>query len=271
MSTLQVPLTIPTMSRRTLQLSIIVPTYHEAENLELLIQRVFAAVEGAGIVSELIIVDDNSQDGTEAIVQAARADHDVQIVVRHEERGLSTAVLRGFEQARGDVLLVMDADLSHPPEKIPELYRAVERDGADFVIGSRYVNQGQTEDWPFLRKLNSWGATLLARPLTAARDPMAGFFCLPRRVWEHADVLNPLGYKIGLELLIKGRCTALREIPIVFNDRHAGRSKLNIRQQLLYLLHLKRLYQYRFPVVSRLLTWGLPGAVLLALLVAVTS
>lgn len=258
MSIMQEALRMPPMTRRDVQLSIIVPTFREAENLGPLMQRVFDAVDRAGLAAEMIIVDDNSQDGSAAIVEAARAEHDVRIVVREQERGLSTAVLRGFQEARGPVLLVMDADLSHPPEKIPDLYRAVAEGGADFAIGSRYVEEGQTRNWPWLRKLNSLGATVLARPLTAARDPMAGFFCLPRRVWETADELSPLGYKIGLELLVKGRCRSLKEIPIEFADRHAGQSKLNARQQWLYLRHLWRLYGYRYPTACRVVQFAGP-------------
>lgn len=243
-------------------LSIIVPTYHEADNLEALTTRIFSAVRAAGLQAELILVDDNSQDGSLQIVERLSARYPVRMIVRTAERGLSTAVLRGFEEARGEILLVMDADLSHPPEKIPELYAAIAGGQADFVIGSRYVSEGQTRDWPWLRKLNSWAATLLARPLTPASDPMAGFFCLRRDTWRQADRLSPLGYKIGLELMIKGRCRAIREVPIVFADRHAGKSKLTFRQQLLYLLHLKRLYFYRYPVAAPIVAWGIPAAVL---------
>lgn len=240
------------------QLSIVIPTYREAANLEVLTERIFAAVQGAGIDTELILVDDNSQDGSVEVVQRLTARYPVRMIVRIGQRGLSTAVLRGFEESRGRILLVMDADLSHPPEKIPELYGCMARGEADFVIGSRYVRQGQTRDWPLLRRVNSWAATLLARPLTPASDPMAGFFCLERRTWEGADPLNPLGYKIGLELMIKGRCRTIHEVPIVFADRHAGKSKLTVKQQLLYLLHLKRLYAYKRPLLFGLVLYGVP-------------
>ena len=239
-------------------LSIVVPTYCEVDNVALLTQRIFETVRDAGISCELILVDDNSRDGSVEAIEKLKANYPVRMIVREDERGLSTAVLRGFEDAQGEVFLVMDADLSHPPEKILDLYTAVKSGEADFVFGSRYVSGGETKDWPFLRKLNSRVATLLARPLTRATDPMAGFFCLHRDTWENAAPLSPLGYKIGLELLIKGRCRKLRDIPIVFADRHAGKSKLTFRQQLLYLIHLKRLYFFRFPLLSALILYGLP-------------
>ena len=239
-------------------LSIVVPTFHEVENVALLTERIFKTVRDAGISCELILVDDNSRDGSVEAIEKLKPNYPVRMIVREDERGLSTAVLRGFEDAQGEVFLVMDADLSHPPEKILDLYTAVKSGEADFVFGSRYVSGGETKDWPFLRKLNSRVATLLARPLTRATDPMAGFFCLRRDTWENAAPLSPLGYKIGLELLIKGRCRKLRDIPIVFADRHAGKSKLTFRQQLLYLIHLKRLYFFQFPLLSALILYGLP-------------
>ncbi|MCG3138339.1 MAG: Undecaprenyl-phosphate 4-deoxy-4-formamido-L-arabinose transferase [Phycisphaerae bacterium] len=247
------------------QLSIIVPTYKEHDNLELLCRRIFDTMRSSGITAELILVDDHSQDGSVELVEKLQAQYPVRMIVRTNERGLSTAVLCGFDHANGDIFLVMDADLSHPPERIPDLYKLIAEDQADFVIGSRYLAGGQTKDWPFLRKLNSWGATLLARPLTSATDPMAGFFCLRRITWKNADPLNPLGYKIGLELMIKGRCQRVREVAIVFEDRHAGKSKLSARQQFLYLWHLHRLYRYRWPVLSIVLLYLFPIAILAAL------
>ncbi len=235
-------------------LSIVVPTFREADNILVLTERIFQATVAADLAAELILVDDNSADGSQELVERLGRTYPVRMIVRTNQRGLSTAVLRGFEDSRGSVLLVMDADLSHPPECIPELYEQVRTNQADFVFGSRYASGGRTHDWPWYRKLNSWIATALARPLSPATDPMAGFFCLRRDRWQQAaGRLNPLGYKIGLELLIKCDCRRLGEVPIVFADRHAGKSKLTLRQQLLYLLHLRRLYFYRFPLASRAL------------------
>lgn len=248
-----------------IRVSIVVPTYKEAENLRLLCGRIFAALQSAAIDGEVILVDDNSRDGTDAVVAELAATMAIRLIVRENERGLSSAVLRGFEAAQHDWLLVMDADLSHPPEKIPELLAPLVAGRADFVIGSRYVAGGVTKDWGWLRWLNSAIATWMARPLTAVRDPMAGFFCLARRTWQEADRLNPVGYKIGLELLIKGRCRKVLEVPIEFADRLHGKSKLTLRQQLQYVVHLGRLYRYRYPW----LPWGVAALALAAAVAAV--
>jgi dolichol-phosphate mannosyltransferase len=227
------------------QTSIVVPTFREAESLPELIDRITALRASEKSILELLIIDDDSRDGTEELV-AARALPWVKLIVRTEERGLSQAVLTGLRQARGDVLVVMDADSSHPPEVIPEMLEALKR-GADFVVGSRYVPGGTTaEDWGLLRFINSRVATCLARPLTTISDPMSGFFALPRMVFERAEDPSPLGYKIGLELLVRCRCEDVAEIPIRFANRAHGQSKLTLHQQLLYLRHLARLYQFKF-------------------------
>ena len=227
--------------------SIIVPTYHEAENLRPLTERVFAALRAAGVVAELIIVDDDSRDGTEETVKALQGDYPVRLVVRREERGLSSAVLAGFGEAKYDWFLVMDADLQHPPEMIPVLLERLERPDCDFVIGTRYAGEGGIAgDWPFFRRVVSRTATLLARPLAPLSDPMSGFFALRRQTWEQAVRLDPIGYKIALELYVKGGCTRPAEVPIQFAARAAGSSKLNLAEQGRYLRHLARLYRYRY-------------------------
>ncbi len=227
--------------------SIIVPTYKEAENLPELIQDIAETMQFAGIAYEVIIVDDNSRDGTDqAVPPLAEQGHPVTLITRIEERGLSSAVLRGFAEARGDHLVCMDADLSHPPSAIPRLLEALNEPNVEFVIGSRYVPGGSTEEgWGPLRWLNSKIATALARPFTSVKDPMAGFFALPREVFARADELSPIGYKIGLELIVKCRCGGIREVPIHFANRRHGKSKLTLREQLNYLKHLKRLWDYK--------------------------
>lgn len=243
-------------------MSIIVPTYREAENLRPLVTRITAAMHAAGLDHEIIIVDDDSRDGTEDICaeladpgSAFYGNHPVRppsstlplrLIIRRGERGLSTAVLHGFSLARGEILVCMDADLSHPPESIPRLVSALGEPNADFVIGSRYVPGARTDEhWGILRWLNSKLATLLARPFTTARDPMAGFFALYRTTFASAAPLDPIGYKIGLELIVKCRCHRVMEIPITFADRRAGRSKLSLREQLNYLRHLLRLARFK--------------------------
>ncbi len=226
--------------------SIVVPAYCEAPNLRRLTERVFAATRAANLEAELIIVDDNSADGSTEIVADLAAMFPVRIIVRTNERGLSSAVLRGFEEARGPFLVVMDADLSHPPEAIPDLVAPIREGRADFVLGSRYVSGGHIDqEWSLFRHLNSRIATWLARPLTSVRDPMSGFFCLARARLDGAASLNPVGYKIALELIVKTRSRRCLEVPISFADRAAGTSKLTAREQLRYLRHLARLYWFR--------------------------
>ncbi len=239
-------------------LSVVVPTYREAENLPHLIDRIAKVRNDCALDLELLIVDDDSQDGTEELI-AARSEEWLRLIVRTEDRGLSLAVLEGLRQAKGDVLVCMDADLSHPPETLPTIVQKVQ-EGADFVVGSRYVDGGTTaDDWSVWRWLNSAIATLLARPLTSVRDPLAGFFALPRRTYESGRDFSPLGYKIGLELLVRCRCKRVAEVPIHFEDRKFGKSKLNLQQQLLYLQHLRRLFIFKYGVWSQLLQFLIVG------------
>jgi dolichol-phosphate mannosyltransferase len=175
-----------------------------------------------------------------------------------------------MKRAEGEILVCMDADLSHPPEAIPHMLGKLD-EGADFVIGSRYVKGGSTsDDWGFLRWINSRMATSLARPLTSARDPMAGFFAFRRATFAAGRDFNPVGYKIGLEFIVKCGCERVVEVPIHFEDRQLGKSKLTMRQQLLYIRHLRRLYTFKFggwsQLVQFLVVGGLGTVVNLALL-----
>ncbi len=250
-------------------LSIIVPTYKEAQNIPVLAERVFAALGKADIPAEMIIVDDDSRDGTDDAVNQLAETHDIRLITRTDERGLSSAVVRGFMEAKHDILLCMDADLSHPPESVPDVIAPVAGNTAEFCIGSRYAAGGSTkDDWGFMRKINSLGATWLARPLTRARDPMAGFFCLRRSILDRAKQagLSPIGYKIALEIMIKARCRNIAEVPIEFSDRLHGESKLDLGQQLLYLQHLAKLYRFRWPIGAPLAVL-LPIGVLVAVIV----
>ncbi|MGD2109460.1 MAG: polyprenol monophosphomannose synthase [Phycisphaerae bacterium] len=243
--------------------SIVVPTYREALNIKPLVERTFAALHAAGREAELIIVDDDSRDGTVEAVAAASEAYPVQVLVRKEERGLSTAVLAGFRRAKNDRFVVLDADLQHPPEMIPTLLDRLDEEGCDFVIGTRYGGAGRiAQDWPVWRRLVSAVATGLARPLVPLSDPMSGFFALHRRTWEQARNVDPIGYKIALELYVKGGCRQPAEVPIEFEKRVAGASKLNMKEQIRYLRHLGRLYRFRFPM----LTWIL--VLVMVLLVA---
>ncbi|MCF3973239.1 glycosyltransferase [Paracoccus salsus] len=239
--------------------SIIVPTYKEVENIPLLIERVRKLRSDSGVEAELIFMDDSSCDGS--VEAVANCGHDwVRIVERHQDRGLSPAVIDGFRIATNPVLVCMDCDLSHPPEKIPQMVYGLSA-GQQMVIGSRYVPGGSTDDdWGFFRWLNSRVATLLARPLTAVSDPMSGFFALRRRDFDRASELNPVGYKIALELIVKCGFENVGEVPIHFSDRVHGESKLTLREQLKYIQHLRRLYLFRFANAMYLLQFLVVGA-----------
>jgi dolichol-phosphate mannosyltransferase len=226
------------------RITIVIPTYKEADNLGELIDRTAAVRETYGLAIDMLLMDDDSADGSVELV-AARPENWVTLIVRSANHGLSAAALDGLQRARGDVLVCMDADLSHPPEALPRMLQALD-DGADFVIGSRYIAGGSTDDGGVFRWVNSWIATLLARLLTSVRDPMAGFFALRRSTFERGSAFNPIGYKIGLELMIKCGCKRVVEVPIHFEHRRFGDSKLTVKQQLLYLEHLRRLYAFKY-------------------------
>jgi dolichol-phosphate mannosyltransferase len=229
------------------KLSIIIPTFREAMNIPLLVREIAHDLKPQISNWELIIVDDDSRDGTVAVCESLqKSGFPLKLVVRKNERGLARAVIEGFKHARAPIFVVMDGDLSHMPATIPFLYEAIQN-GAEFAMGSRYIPGGGTDDkWTFYRYLNSKFASLLARPLIAVSDPMSGFFALPRTLWERCQDLSPAGYKIGLELLVKCKPQNIKEIPIQFRSRVFGKSKLSIKQQLLYLSHLRSLFVYKW-------------------------
>ena len=255
------PLPRPPLARILIQtpISIVVPTYKEVENIPYLIERVRHLRKTEGIEIELLFMDDNSRDGSLEAVAAAGLPW-ARIIERKGERGLSAAVIDGFRAARYPVLVCMDCDLSHPPEKIPQMILAL-ASGQEFALGSRYVPGASTDDdWGILRWFNSQIATLLAWPLTSAHDPMSGFFAMMKTDFDKAQALNPVGYKIALELIVKCGFENVAEIPIHFSDRIHGTSKLTLKEQLKYLRHLRRLYLYKFATAMYLLQFFAVGA-----------
>jgi dolichol-phosphate mannosyltransferase len=225
--------------------SVIVPTFREVENVPHLIARLRAVRDATGLDLELLLMDDDSGDGIEAVIESLALDW-VTLVIRKTDRGLSRAVLDGLRRSNRDLVVVMDADLSHPPEKIPELLTAV-LNGAEVAVGSRFTDGGSTaDDWGLFRWLNSRVATLLALPLTTIHDPMSGFFALRRSTLNAGREFDPIGYKILLEIIVKCRCRYVSEVPIHFDNRQLGHSKLSVREQLRYFRHLRRLYTFRY-------------------------
>ena len=241
-------------------LSIIVPTFREADNIAPLAERIDAALSGTGIEWELLLVDDDSNDGSEAVAAELARRLPVRMVTRRETpRDLSLAVIEGIRLSRFDRLVVMDADLSHPPERIVDLLAALDGD-CDIVIGSRYTSGGIVDrSWSLYRVLNSRLATWLARPLVKCSDPMAGFFATRRSRLPELRTLRPMGYKIALELMVRGHLR-VREVPIDFRDRSIGFSKMNWRQQIRFLRHLSRLYNYKFGSLARIPLFSVVGA-----------
>ncbi len=247
------------MNNHDKTISIIVPTYREAANIEPLVERIKSSMGTHSY--EIVIIDDDSNDGIEDIVHALSSHHDIKIHVRKGERGLSSAVIHGFNHSSGQIIVVMDADLSHPPEKIPELIRPIILQTADFVIGSRFVKDGGAPHFNSFRKLNALVSKMLARPLTKVNDPMAGFFAFPRTLLLKDNlVLNPSGFKIGLELIIKTNPNKIVEVPIVFQERLHGESKLSLKEQVKYLLHLKRLYEFKYKTLTEFITFSAVGS-----------
>lgn len=229
-----------------MEISIVIPTYNESENLPILIEKITAALDSSNIESRIIVVDDDSPDGTwKTALELKNTYENLEVLRRQDKRGLSSAVLDGFAMSDSPILGVMDADLSHPPEKIPELVEPIIRGDADITIGSRYIDEGGIEKWPLTRRIYSKVATLLVLGLTNVKDPMSGFFFLHRNVIENKQ-LNPLGFKIGLEVLVRGEHENVIEVPILFGDRVHGESKLGGGVVLDYLLHLSNLYIYKY-------------------------
>lgn len=215
-------------------LSVVVPTYNEAGSIPKLAERLRAALDGREW--ELVVVDDGSPDGTADIAAALAPRVPVNVVRRAGKAGLASAVVAGFNAARGDVLVVMDADLSHPPETVPALAAAIDA-GADLAVGSRYVRGGGVMDWPWRRRLVSRVACLMGNALVPVRDATSGFFALRRSVVDGVK-LNPIGFKIGFEVIARGRYRTVVEVPYTFRDRELGASKFGRREIIQYVVQL---------------------------------
>ena len=222
-----------------LSVSLVTPTYNERENIPLLEEEVFAALKPeTDIDLELIVVDDNSPDGTGEVAESLTDRYPIRVIHRAGKLGLGSAVMEGWQSSDRDLVGVMDADMSHDPVILARLIRSLET--VDIAIGSRYDPGSRVEKWPWYRKVISQSGVFLAKQLTGVQDPLAGFFFLHRRVIEGMELTSP-GYKILLEILIKGNWQGYTEIPFVFRNREFSSSKLNIKE---YYLFLKQLYVF---------------------------
>jgi dolichol-phosphate mannosyltransferase len=224
--------------------SIVVPTYNERGRLADLVAAVFDVFARHGLDGELVIVDDNSPDGTGALADDLARRYRVTVVHRPGKLGLGTAVIDGFRAASSGFVGVMDADLSHPPELLPRMLDLLASDRADFVIASRYVPGGGTRRWSAARLLMSRAACLLARPVTPVRDATSGFFLVRRELADGVRI-EAGGFKICLELLVRGRARRIVEVPYVFVGRTVGDSKMNLAEAAGYLRQLWALFRHR--------------------------
>jgi dolichol-phosphate mannosyltransferase len=226
-------------------ISIVIPTYQEAENITILVEQIDSVLKEAGFSYELVIVDDNSKDGIIEIVDNLKKSCQITLEVREKRNGLASAVIDGINMATGQVVVVMDADLSHPPTKIPELVIPILNDNYDLVIGSRYIKGGAVINFNIFRMFNAWASKLLAKPFIDVADPLSGFFAFSRKLIKPDLDLCPLGFKIGLELIVKAAPKKILEIPIEFSVRQCGKSKLTVRVQFQYILHIWRILKYK--------------------------
>lgn len=254
-------------------LSLVIPTYNEAKNIHHLVHQLTHLLDQKLSQDyELIVVDDDSPDRTWEIAQTLMHEYpQLRVMRRQQERGLSTAVIRGWQVARGEIIGVIDGDLQHPPEVLLQLITAIQ-DGADLAVASRHVDGGGVSDWSPIRRFLSRGAQflgLLILPKVVGRvsDPMSGYFML-RRSAIAGQTLSPVGYKILLEVIGRGNVETIAEVGYVFQERLAGESKVTWKQYVEYLRHLTRLrfsgklsrlrQQFNWPL-KRFIRFGLVG------------
>jgi dolichol-phosphate mannosyltransferase len=238
----------PVAEKAALKLGLVIPTLNEAGNIGVLLSHVRSVLDSQKIPFEIIVVDDDSKDGTGDLVSAiAIEDPRVRLIVRKGEKGLSGAVIDGWAASDAAVLGVMDADLQHPPEMLSALYAAV-RDGKDIAVGSRYTAGGGVGKWNFFRRFLSAAAVWATLPIqhagARAKDPMSGFFMIRRECLEGVR-LQREGFKLLLDVLVRGRARSLQEVPIAFGVRSQGASKANFKVGWDYARLLMKLYAWR--------------------------
>jgi dolichol-phosphate mannosyltransferase len=255
------------LDEERLDVSVVLPTYNESASLPVLVPRIVEALERAGLRGEVIVVDDASPDRTADVALALAETLPVRVLERKDERGLGTAVIAGFRMSRAEVCVVMDADGSHPIEALPEMVRTILADRAEIVVGSRHVPGGGSTDWPLFSQLKSRFAASLAIGLSGMTDPTTGYMAVRRMLLDKLQ-LDPVGWKIVLETVVKAHPARLAEVPIVFADRELGESKQSLRVLEQYLVHLFKLYQFRFPTFVELIKFCVVG--FLGLLVDLT-
>lgn len=232
----------------TTPFSIVIPTYKEANNLTHLVQQIHAT-EFNGRAYEVIFVDDDSQDGSLEVIKNLQTLYPwVRMIVRNGPRSLSRSVMFGCRQAMYPLIVSMDADLSHPADKIPTMLELLESRQADMVFGSRYAEGGSVDaNWSWLRRFISKSCAALAKRMLrlSVSDPLSGFFAIRKGTLMHARIDNPSGWKIALEILIKCQCKKVVEVPIHFSDRRYGKSKLTMKVGIEFLKQLSQLKYFQ--------------------------
>jgi dolichol-phosphate mannosyltransferase len=234
-------------------LTLVVPTRQEAANIGRVLERIRASLDSLRVSYEVIVVDDDSRDGTENIVQKVSAqDARVRLLVRRGEHGLAGAISDGWKCSPAEVLGVIDADLQHPPELLPQLWEKMQS-GYDLVIASRYAERGSLRWWNPLRRAVSRAGVLMARPLQRraiqVKDPLSGFFLVRRRCLAELD-LQRQGFKLLLEILVRGNIASVAEVPFVFGTRQGGASKAGLGTGLHYFYLLARLWRRKTPQIE---------------------
>lgn len=226
-----------------LPFTIVIPTYNEAGGIEKLLRTLGEAFRANGLDGEIVVVDDNSPDGTGAIVDRLSHELPVKCLHRPGKMGLSSGVIDGWKAARPEsvALGAMDADFSHDVGALPKMVAALESGKYGLAVGSRYVAGGGIANWPKRRIVTSRVACWLARPLTGVRDVTSGYLLVRREALD-GITLDPIGFKIGLEVIVKGKYGKVLEVPYTFTDRIVGESKLNQNEIFNYLKQLRKLY-----------------------------
>ena len=236
------------------QISIIIPTYNESENIIKILHSI-GEILPKGIPTQTIVVDDNSPDGTGKLVEdylknvKKMADYTIEIIHRKAKDGLGSAILKGIQQAKGDTIVVMDCDMSHPPQIIPKLIESIKKYQYDIAVASRYIKGGKIHGWSLKRKVMSKFATLIAKKGLGinTHDPMSGFFAFKSNIIKGLHI-DAIGYKFLLELLVKTKGVTIKEIPYTFQDRELGSSKLTIKTIFDYYKSVWKLYRYGKPL-----------------------